>query len=170
MLLATTCTNVSQGGGEDKARRDPCSPTHLFFSRQGEPTAEADGKCNWLREEAVTTSYNHNKKTEMGDVTAEPRRIVMRRAAKPPQLELPTFADSTRRMMADGSLLMPPPPPPTFRAPTRDSVTVRAGRSSTMDEQDLSFMDSEVSEESFANFDRVEQHAYYLYKQCGPLQ
>ncbi|CAN0528919.1 unnamed protein product, partial [Ectocarpus sp. 12 AP-2014] len=47
-------------------------------------------------------------------------------------------------MMADGSLLMPPPPPPTFRAPTRDSINVGAGRSSTMDEQDLSFMDSEI--------------------------
>lgn len=49
-------------------------------------------------------------------------------------------------MMVDNSLPMFPPPPPTFRAPTRDSMLVTKGkRSSTVDEEDLSFMDKEVT-------------------------
>lgn len=47
--------------------------------------------------------------------------------------------------MAGAGGLLSAPPPPTFRAPTRDSVLVNRRRSSTIDEQDLSFMDSEVS-------------------------
>ncbi|CAM9555631.1 unnamed protein product [Pylaiella littoralis] len=48
-------------------------------------------------------------------------------------------------MFDGGSLIFPPPP--TFRAPTRDSVlaaATRGKRSSTIDEDDLSFMDKEI--------------------------
>lgn len=69
------------------------------------------------------------------------------------QLALTTRVDPHHRhghmageTMLDGGLPMLPPPP-TFRAPTRDSVlaaATRGKRSSTLDEDDLSFMDKEV--------------------------